>query len=134
MNISILVITFAAAAVAAAADQPFPCGDVPACEDDPTFELFFSLSCSTLGTTICSFFEGSIACGSTCHTCPICSEPEPIAGIDAVVQSGILPVSGDPVLSVYAAVEKEIAGFQATVMCSSDGMHFDADFVLKGQP
>lgn len=123
MNILILVITFAAAAATAvAADQPFPCGNVPACEDDPTFELFFSVTCSTLGSTICNFLDGSIACGNTCRTCPICSEPEPIAGIDAVVQSRILPVSGDPVLSVYAAVEKEIAGFQATVMCLADGM------------
>ena len=59
-----------------------------------------------------------MACPLECGTCEICQDPEPIDGIDVIIQFDEVE-SGE--LYVYVDSEEDIAGVQGQLACISDG-------------
>ncbi len=105
-------------ALAIGAAAQFPCGAVPACENDPTFALFGIFPCSAgFGPDPCTFPEGSEACALQCFTCIICEDPEPIPGVVAIFQYELF---GDSLI-IYLDSTETVAGFQAQVGCTVGG-------------
>ena len=98
----------------------FPCGAVPPCADDPTFLFLGSIPCGQTQGTVdpCDSPQGSAACGLSCLSCPICTDPEIPEGHSAVVQYSEVATG---VLSIYANSSETIAGYQGQLACKAGG-------------
>lgn len=110
-------------ALAASAAAQFPCAPAPPCVDDPTFVIFDIFDCEdagddTINVPLCNVPQVRLTCPATCRTCQVCQDPDPIPGIQVIVQYGLLLEDG---FFVYLDTTATIAGFQAQIGCDVNG-------------
>ena len=94
----------------------FSCFPVDPCFDDPTFLFLGFFPCGSTIFDLCAEVSGLNACGESCLSCPICEDPDPIDGIDIIVQYAEVAPG---VLSVYVDAKVDIGAFQGVLSCIS---------------
>lgn len=109
---------------------PFPCGVVPPCVDDPTFE-FSGFGCdSEIFAGCLNVIEPTVleACALSCQTCPICEEPDAISGFDVILQFAELEPGS---LSVFIKTEEALASVRGVIGCFSAGGILDRTVITR---
>lgn len=105
---------------------PFPCGAVPPCANDPTFTVG-SLTCDEITSNLCGTNVFASPCGLSCLTCPICEDPDPIPGFEAILQFAEVEPGN---LIIYIDLTQDLVSLEGVIGCLSAGCKQSLKVVL----